>query len=169
MAGGARDVNLVTAEFLDELFARARTSARRRQHHNLHASPDEPCQRLLNAVCPDSYIRPHQHTDSVTPECLLALRGTFALVEFHQDGEIAAVETFGEGAPAAVVEIPPLQWHTVLALTEGAILFEAKSGPYRPEAAKRFAGWAPAEGDPSQVAYMARLRRAIDRALARRP
>jgi cupin fold WbuC family metalloprotein len=155
-------VNPVTAEFLDELVARAAASARRRQHFNLHADPDEPCQRLLNAVWPDSYIRPHQHTDAATPECLLALRGTFALVEFHEDGAIADVELFGEGATVIVVQIPPKRWHTVLALTEGAILFEAKSGPYRSESAKCFADWAPPEDDPGRRNYLAGLRRTID-------
>lgn len=154
-------MNLVTAELLDELARRAAATVRRRQHYNLHADPDEPCQRLLNAIWPDSYIRPHQHTDAATPECLLALRGTFALVVFDEHGQVAAVERFGQGAKIAIVEIPPAMWHTVLALTEGAILFEVKSGPYRPSRAKLFADWAPEEGDPDHAAYLTDLRRQV--------
>lgn len=155
-------MNLVTTSFLDELVARAAASTRRRQHYNLHDSADEPSQRLLNAIWPDSYIRPHQHTDALTSECRLAHRGTFALVEFHEDGAIAAVECFGEGTAVAIAQIPPKRWHTVLALTEGAILFEAKSGPYRSESAKCFAEWAPPEDDPGRRNYLADLRRTVD-------
>lgn len=150
----------VTVEVLDSLAYEAKVSPRRRQHRNLHASAAEPCQRLLNAVWPDSYIRPHRHSAYKTPECLLALRGTFALLEFDADGEILSVHRFGAGAELAIVEIPPDAWHTVLALTDGAVLFEAKSGPYSPEAAKTFAPWAPPEGSAGQAAYLAALHRA---------
>jgi len=92
---------------------------------------------------------------------LLVLRGTFALIEFHGGGRITGVERFGKNSSVAVVEVPPMRWHTVLALTEGAILFEAKSGPYRPEAAKTPAAWAPAEGDPWQMEYLSGLQRAV--------
>jgi len=151
----------VTAEFLDLLVSEAAANPRRRRHHNLHASPDEPCQRLLNAVWPDSYIRPHRHAESRTPECLLALRGTFALIEFDDAGGIAGVHRFGRDAGIAVVEIPPNRWHTVLAMTEGAVLFETKSGPFREPRAKVFADWAPAEGSHAQAAYLERLRLSI--------
>ena len=46
-------------DVLEDLLSSSRSSSRRRQHLNLHTSYQDPCQRLLNAVQPNSYIRDH--------------------------------------------------------------------------------------------------------------
>lgn len=149
----------VTSAMLDALVAEARDLPRGRKHLNLHGSPDEPCQRLLNAVEPGSYIRPHRHAHCKTAECLLAIRGDFALILFSDDGEIEQVSRFGrDEADIVIAEVRPDQWHTVIALTPGAILFETKSGPYTPADAKAFADWAPPEMTPAADVYLAALR-----------
>lgn len=152
-------VNLhLTQADLADLSRKAAASPRRRTHRNLHVSATEPCQRLVNAILPDSYIRPHRHAGYVTNECLLALRGRFLLIEFDEAGEItAALSMGGADAELMVAEVPPMRWHTVVALEDGCILFETKSGPYDAEAAKTFAPWAPAEGTPEAAAYLATL------------
>ena len=48
--------------------------------------------------------------------------------------------------------------HTVVALDDGAILFEVKQGPFRPELAKEPADWSPEEGTAEGVALIERLR-----------
>lgn len=63
----------------------------------------------------------------------------------------------GPDADVVVAEMPPARWHAVVALEDGCVLFEAKSGPYDPGAAKTFAPWAPAEGTDDAPAYLARL------------
>ena len=153
----------ITPEGLDELVERAKESPRRRQHLNLHASPDEPCQRLLNAVEPGSYIRPHRHSNYQTNECLLALRGAFALVIFDDGGRIQSIHRFGrvEGN-LVVVELRPFCWHTVIALESGSVLFEAKSGPFDAHRGKDLAPWAPAEGAPEAADYLASLHAAVE-------
>ena len=45
---------------LAELSAAARLHPRRRLNRNLHAM-DDPSHRLLNAIEPGSYVRPHRH------------------------------------------------------------------------------------------------------------
>ena len=150
-------MNHLTALDLDVLMEQARTNPRRRQHRNLHLSPEEPCQRLLNAVCRDSYIRPHRHSQASTDECLLAIRGRFALLQFAGDGTVTAIHRFGAGEPVAIVQLAPKVWHTVIALTDDAVLFEAKSGPYVQDQAKEWADWSPAEGSSDQAAYLERL------------
>jgi len=148
----------VTAADMDALVLQAKSNSRRRQHLNLHASPEEPSQRLLNAVCLDSYIRPHRHIHAETDECLLAIRGRFALVQFDDTGGVVAVHRFGAGEATGIVQVSPAVWHTVLALTEDAVLFEAKSGPYIADQAKTFASWAPEEGASEQLVYLQKLR-----------
>lgn len=154
----------VTAAALDRLVEQARTNPRRRQHRNLHAGADEPCQRLLNAVESDSYIRPHRHSDYRTNECILALRGSFALITFDDGGGIQAIHRFGrtEG-DLVVVDLRPCCWHTVVALEPGSVLFETKSGPFDAGRAKDLAAWAPAEGTLEAAAYLASLHAAIER------
>ncbi|GAB3459630.1 hypothetical protein GCM10027321_17820 [Massilia terrae] len=120
---------------------------------------------MLNAIGTDSYIRPHRHALDPKTETLFALRGQFALVLFDDSGAPRDIFIFGSGAqpvsPNAGVELPPGSWHTVIALSEGAILFEVKAGPFRADAAKELAPWAPEEGSAEAPAYFERLRRQI--------
>lgn len=149
----------LTPTDLATLYHAAASSPRGRQHRNLHASHAEPCQRLVNAMRRDSYIRPHRHVDYVTNECLLALQGRFLLIEFDNSGAIvAALRMGGDDADVVVAEVYPSCWHTVVALEDHSILFEVKSGPYDPNTAKSPANWAPAEGSPEAMEYLSWLR-----------
>jgi len=154
-------------ELLAALVEEAAQSSRRRQHLNIHWDYADPCQRLLNAIGVDSYIRPHRHALDPKAECLVAVRGLFALVTFDEDGSIREVVRFGtEGhGPAEVlavgVELSAGTWHTVIALVPGAVLLELKAGPFDPNAAKEPASWAPEEGSPHATLYLEGLRAAI--------
>jgi hypothetical protein len=48
-----------------------------------------------------------------------------------------------------------------VALSEGAVLFELKAGPFDPNAAKELASWAPVEGTPPAAQYLGKLHRLI--------
>lgn len=155
--------------FLGELVTAADRSSRRRQHFNVHRSHQESCQRLLNAIGVDSYIRPHRHALDPKAECLVAVRGSMALITFDEVGHVAEVvrlctEQFGNAAAADTgvgVEIAAGRWHTVIAETPGAILFEVKAGPFDPARAKEWAPWAPEEGTVAANRYVAELRRTV--------
>ena len=147
-----------------ELAGRARQSPRQRQHLNLHASYDERCQRLLNALEPGTYIRPHRHSLDPKQETLIALRGELALVLFDEAGAVVSTTRFGAGDAHGChgVDLSPGAWHTVLALREGSVLFEVKAGPFDPAQAKEMAPWAPDEGSAAAVAYLQALRQRVD-------
>ena len=149
-----------TLDFLEILLERARGAERKRHHLNPHASYEEPCQRLFNAMTRDSYIRPHRHNDSQGAETIVAIRGNMAVVVFDDDGDVIAVEPFDVGASAlaAGVEVTAGSWHTVVALTREAVMLELKGGPFDPEA-KFPAPWAPKEGGSDAMAYLKELRR----------
>lgn len=145
--------------FLEDLTRCAEQSPRRRQHYNIHPDYADPVQRLFNAICVNSYIRPHRHRLDPKRECLMAVRGRLALVTFDDEGAIVDHVPFGTNASdAAGVEVEPTQWHTVVALEPGSILFEVKQGPFDPDAAKEMAPWSPAEGAPEAGAYLSMLR-----------
>jgi len=147
---------------LKKLSSQARSNPRLRVNFNLHSSHEEPSQRLLNAMEPDSYIRPHRHQTDPKNECFIAIRGKLALVTFNDLGEIEQLVRFGFGEDAVGAELPPGVWHTVVCLEPGAIFFETKSGPFNPIAKKDMAPWAPEEGSDGALGYLQKLRSMID-------
>lgn len=150
-------MQIIDDGLLDELTAQARANPRLRKNHNLHQGYDEPCQRLLNAIEPGSYVRPHRHTMPPKPESFVAIRGRLAVLTFDDQGEILQIVPLGGPGRASVVDIPAGQWHTVLALEPGAIFFETKPGPYIPIDDKDLPPWAPEEGAPEAGSYRDRL------------
>lgn len=159
------NVKVFSAELFDTLILEARAAPRMRQHLNIHQSYSDPCQRLFNAIGIDSYIRPHRHSVDPKTESLFAVRGLFALVVFDEHGTPCEVVRFGSELvnPRGVagVELSPGDWHTVVALSEEAVLFELKAGPFDPNAAKELASWAPVEGTPPAAQYLGKLHRLI--------
>ena len=151
--------------FLDDLNRESLLSVRKRKNCNIHYDYFDSCQRLFNAIGLDSYIRPHRHSLDPKYECLIAVSGLFGLFIFDDDGQILSITKFGsdlyrkaEKSCVAGVDIPPNAWHTVIALSSSAILFEVKAGPFNPLAAKEFPVWAPEEGEPSSADYLELLK-----------
>jgi len=153
--GGLRSID---GAHLDAVSATATASPRRRAIVRYHEH-DEPVQRMLNAMEPDTYVRPHRHTTPPKVEAFLALRGAAAVVRFDDDGEVVEVATIRAGGPNFGAEIPPETWHTVVSLEPGTVLYEVLQGPYAAASHKDFAPWAPDEADPSAAGFLADLRR----------
>jgi len=152
-------IRLIDTALLDEVSREATASPRRRKNRNFHPTDDYPANRLLNAVEPGSYIRPHRHLDASKDETMIVLRGRLGVVQFDDDGRIARTAILGAAGNAVGVDIPHGTWHTVLALEPGTVFFEAKAGPYRARRAEEAAAWAPAEGAPEADSYLAQLLR----------
>lgn len=138
-------MKILDNSLLTKLSGEAAQNPRLRKNLNLHADYNEPSQRLLNAMEPDSYIRPHRHLRDPKPECFIGIRGKLALIIFDDDGEIAHVFPFGPNQESAGADIPPGIWHTVVCLEKGSIFFETKPGPFIPISTKDMAPWAPEE------------------------
>ena len=162
-------MKIIDRDMLENLTEAARVNPRRRQNLNLHASYADPCQRLLNAVEPGSYIRPHRHLTPPKPETFLALRGRLAVAVFRDDGEIEQAVLLDAAAGPQGVDIPAGAWHAILALDPGAVFFEAKPGPYEPIPAEDRAPWAPEEGSAEAGGYLEDLQRRILTAFENRP
>jgi len=147
-------MKIINTALLADLSTQAKASPRRRKNLNLHASYDEPCQRLLNAIEPGSYIRPHRHLRDPKPECFIGIRGRLALIVFDDEGNIAHVFPFGPGGANVGADLPPGIWHTVVCLEEGSVFFETKPGPFVPIYKKDMAPWAPEEGSREAADYL---------------
>jgi len=152
-------IRVLAAPAVESALALSRGSGRRRANLNLHPTLDDPIQRFLNVLQPDSYVRPHRH-EADRFELFLVLAGRAAAILFDAAGAVIETVALAPDATRAV-EIPGGRWHTLLALAPDTVLFEVKPGPYRPLTDKDFASWAPAEGDPAAAAALERWRQAV--------
>ena len=144
-------------EVLDDLSARARESQRGRLNLNFHDRDAHPANRLLNAVEPGSYVRPHRHLQADKEETFIVLRGAFGIVLFDEAGKVTRTAAIRPGGDLIGAHIPIATFHTVIALEPGSVYFEVKAGPYVPLTDKEWPAWAPLEGAPEAPAYLEKL------------
>jgi len=152
----ARAVQLIDDALLDATLARAFASPRRRINHNFHAADGDLLHRFLNAWARGSYGAPHRPLAVPKPESFVVLRGELALFVFDDEGSVTQTHVLGRNGLFGI-DLEPGLWHTVTALSESAVCFEVKSGPYDAATDKELAPWAPREGDPAAPAYLQKL------------
>lgn len=148
-------IRFVGAREIAALCDAARRSPRRRMNLNLHASTDAPLNRLLNALQPGTYVRPHRHLDAAKAETLAILQGRLGLVEFDDAGNVTRTGVIAPGGADLLVDLDPGTWHSAVALAPDTVVLEAKAGPYAPNAPEELAPWAPPEGDADARRYLA--------------
>ncbi len=153
----AAAVQLITPHLIESVLDQARRSPRLRANHNFHPTLDDNPHRFLNAILRGAYIAPHRHVTPPKSESFLVLQGRLAFFIFDDSGRIDRVETLGPDAPALGIDIAPGVWHTLAVMTDYAVCYEVKPGPYSAAADKEFAPWAPREGDVASAAYLAGL------------
>ncbi len=139
---------LIDQRLLNQTCETATASDRRRKNANFHPTDDFPAHRLINAMQPGSYVRPHRHNDPHKDESIVVLQGRFGYLSFDNAGNIQETLTLAAGGPVYGVDIPHGTLHTLLALDPDSVFFEAKAGPFVPLGSDEIAAWSPAEGTP---------------------
>lgn len=121
----------ITQVILDELTSNAKESPRLRMNMDLRDTPEDQCQRMLNAIEPgsDMPIHRHQHTS----ETVVCLRGCL-VEEFYDDLERICTESIElrPNGPNYAINVPAGQWHRVWAKESGTVLLECKNGVWEP-------------------------------------
>ncbi len=150
---------LISQDQIDALATHAQSLPRRRVNWNLHATPEEPVHRFLNVMLRGTYVTPHRHVTPPKPESFVVLEGEVALFQFGEGGEVEVLTLLGPaGSPRVYgIDLAPGVWHSLVVLSPVAVIFEVKPGPYVPATDKDFAPWAPREGDPGALEYLASL------------
>jgi cupin fold WbuC family metalloprotein len=143
-------LRIVDQSAIDRLAMEAKASPRRRAHLLLHSGHDDQVQRLLIALQPGTYVRPHHHSEQW--EMLVLLRGGGRLLSFNEEGRVLSQLEMNKASPIA--QIPIGVWHGFVVLKRDTLVMEIKPGPYR---GNEFAEWAPAEGCPDVPAFLRRL------------
>jgi cupin fold WbuC family metalloprotein len=151
-------MKIITRELLCQVTGEALASARLRKNHNLHPSDESRCHRLLNAIEPSSYIRPHCHQDPEKDEAFILMSGSLGVITFSPSGVVENVVVLSQGSGNLAVDVPHGIFHTALSLQSGTVFYEAKAGPYRPLTEREKAGWAPDENTPEASMYLEWLR-----------
>jgi cupin fold WbuC family metalloprotein len=97
----------ISTELLRDLSVQAASAPRRRKNHNFHRDESAPCQRLLNAVEPDSYIPPHRHMEADKDETIILLSGRLGMLFFDDNGNVLGDAVLDLAASRFGVTIPP--------------------------------------------------------------
>ena len=90
-------MKIINEQLLDETQAKALQSPRLRMNYNFHEKLDDPINRLLNAMEPGTYLRPHRHLNPAKDEIFLLLRGKVAVFLFDEEGNITENDTESKG------------------------------------------------------------------------
>lgn len=126
-----------------QLFAHLSQQAQEQSDHRaslpLPVSADAAPRRVLHALEPQAYVRPHWHECA---ETILALQGTFLLAVYTDDGFIDRVEAMGAETARRGFEIPAGQVHALVCIEPRSMLFSAKEYPEgTPDAAVGYPEW----------------------------
>jgi cupin fold WbuC family metalloprotein len=148
---------IISRELTSSISAEAKNSARLRKNFNFHRDFADPVNRMLNAFEPGTYVRPHKHESPDKWEVFIALSGRALVVCFDNAGTIISHAILDSAQSVYGVEFAAREWHTVLSLVSGTVLYEVKPGPYAPIEDKNFASWAPPEGSPEAATYLVSL------------
>lgn len=139
---------------LDKLTSQAKRNDRKRQNYNYHHDDKDVLQRMLNAFEPNTYVRPHRHTNPDKREVFVILRGRLLVLFFNDDGQITEHVILDSAKGQYAIEIAPNEWHSATGLESGTVVYEIKDGPYIQSMDKNFAPWAPAEDAADASAYL---------------
>ena len=121
---------LIEEKLLNSVTSKAKGSDRLRMNYNLHDNLEAKAQRLLNALEPGTLLPVHRHRH--TAETYIVLRGAIKVL-FYDDNKMLTEEFMVSPQEGSYgVHIPAGQWHTLVVLESGTVIFEVKDGPYIP-------------------------------------
>lgn len=123
-------MKLIDKSLLDTVTSGAKESNRLRMNYNFHDSLDAPCQRLLNALEPETIVPIHRHQH--TAETYILLRGKLRMMFYNDDKEIIEETVLSSESTNYGIHIPAGVWHAMEVLASGTVIFETKDGPYMP-------------------------------------
>ena len=165
-------VQLLNAALIQHILNAAQESDRGRMNHNFHANAASNPHRFLNVMCRGTYVTPHRHLEPPKRESFLILHGEVLFLLFDDDGRVTeshVLRGVDRGVGPFGIDIVAGLWHSLAVLSEHAVCYEVKAGPWDPATDKEFAPWAPSEGDAACSDYLAQLLAGQDSTIAPNP
>lgn len=161
----------INKKLIQDLFAKAEESDRKRMNYDLRTSSNDGGQRMLNALLPGTDVPIHRHP--MSNENVLLLQGKIIEVIYEEEvlgadmpmGMDAQDVTNGRRLKEVArytldplsgnfgCVVPASAWHTVEVL-EPSVIFEAKDGKYGEDGSESFDEYkAKIAQDPSQASF----------------
>ena len=139
-------------KLFDEILEKAQSSPRRRMNYDLRtqarisglAGGDvadgwaDMSQRMLNVLMADTVIPIHRHTE--TSETVIVCRGKVREEFYDAEGNKTEEFVMEAGGECPGVQVPMGQYHTLVCLEDGSVIFEAKDRAYDPVGTEEFLG-----------------------------
>lgn len=141
------------------LLDEAASSARKRSFYTLHTSHQEPVQRLVIGLLPDSFVPIHRHTQPQQWELFIILSGAVDLLVFDDAGCVSSRRRIEAGSALCAVELPPLTWHSIVC-QQPAVFIEIKQGPFDASSPAQIAAFSALENTAQTSACLAWLQQA---------
>ena len=145
-----QEIQIIDSDLIGSLVTKAKNAERKRTNHNFH-EPQEVYQRFLNVLSKNTYISPHRHLSDPKPETFVVLEGEIGFLIFQANGDLQEFHKLSSKGPKRGIDLQPGVWHSLVCLTDTAVCFEGKSGPYDPSVDKEIHPKIPLEGDPKVV------------------
>ena len=142
-------------KLFDEILLRAQESPRRRMNFDLRTQAQisgqagndvkecvgnvewkDQSQRMLNVLMTDTVIPIHRHND--TSETVVVCRGKVREEFYDADGNKTAEFVLEAGGECPGIQVPMGQYHTLVCLEDGSVIFEAKDRAYDPAGTEDF-------------------------------
>lgn len=121
---------------IQELFAKAEASDRKRMNYDLRTSPNDGSQRMLNALLPGTEVPVHRHPSS--NENVILICGKLVEIIYDDEGNETARYHLDPAVGSFGCVVPAGAWHTVEVL-EPSVIYEAKDGKYGEDGSQSFA------------------------------
>ncbi len=121
---------IIDKALLDDLTSKAKSSPRLRMNLDMRNSDWDQSQRMLNAIEPGTELPIHRHPK--TSESCFILRGRAEQLLFDDNGNVTDRFILEPGSQCVGLNIKAGQWHKIVSLEPGTVIFEAKDGPYEP-------------------------------------
>jgi cupin fold WbuC family metalloprotein len=155
------NVNLIDYSVIDHAIEMSRQSPRKRIIYPFHQDNANSLHRMLNAIQPGSYLRPHRHLFPPKDEAILVLRGALVCVIFSETGAIQTSHRLEANTPTFGIDITGSVYHTLVVSAPDTVIYEVKPGPFISADERDFAPWAPAEGTEDATRYWDELTQTI--------
>lgn len=123
-------MKILDSQLLDTITDQAKESSRLRMNYNLHDSLEAKAQRLFNALEPGTVLPIHRHMN--TSETYILVRGKMKVEYYNENKELIDSVVLDPLEGKFGLHVPVGQWHTVVPLESGTMVFEVKDGPYTP-------------------------------------
>lgn len=141
-----QEIQLIDHKLFERIISEAKSSPRKRKNFNFHQLT-EVYQRFLNVLTSSTYISVHRHWNDPKPETFVVLKGKIGFLIFNEDGTLKERHILASEGPVVGIDIQPGVWHNLVCLSDIAVCFEGKSGPYLETTDKEFHSAYPNEGD----------------------